>query len=172
MKGGYATWYGRGTHKDGTKFTGDMYSCASNYFPRYALLLVTNKLNGRKVLVWNNDVHEADGIIIDLSRKAFGKISKLRLGKIPVEVVQICVTKEPNELREGAMRIRLLTIRLPEFFRDFFNRWIIAGIEIMTVEGINNESSLFAVGVYEAEFYWDILYFNYFYGKFQEWRER
>jgi hypothetical protein len=36
VKYGLATWYAKGNYKDGTRYYGNKYNCASNYFPRYS----------------------------------------------------------------------------------------------------------------------------------------
>ena len=101
---GVASWYAKGKHKNGTPYYGKLLNCASNYFPRYSLLLVENRINNKRVLVWNNDVHEATDIKIDLSKKAFLKISKLKIGKISVKVTFLCITKYPNPNIFGAVQ--------------------------------------------------------------------
>lgn len=94
---GVATWYAKGVNKDGTKFTGNLYSGASNYFERYSLVLVENINNGRKTIVWINDTHESTDIVIDLSKLAFGKLAKWKTGKIPVRVINLGLMPDPNE---------------------------------------------------------------------------
>lgn len=95
-KVGIASWYGKGLNKDGTIFKGHLYSCASDYFDRYDLLLVENVITKKKVMVWNNDTHEATDIIIDLSESAFKKISNLRIGKVIVKVTRLGKMIKPN----------------------------------------------------------------------------
>jgi len=94
---GIASWYAKGKYRDGSVFKGNMMSCASDYFPRYSLLLVKDIATGRKTIVYNNDFHEATDIIIDLSKKAFGKLRKFEIGKIVVEVTYLGILKKPNE---------------------------------------------------------------------------
>lgn len=105
VKYGVATWYARGLNKDGSKFTGNMYTCASDYFPRYSMLLVKNMVNNKTVVVWVNDTHECTDIMIDLSKRAFREISPLRVGKIVVKITWLGVDKEPNPNIFGKVQI-------------------------------------------------------------------
>jgi rare lipoprotein A len=85
-----ATYYhdkydGRTTHSgeifDQTKFT-----CASCIHKFGTLLKVTNKKNGKSVIVKVNDDGPLGNYKIDLSREAFKKIATLPEGVIPVTI--------------------------------------------------------------------------------------
>ena len=93
---GVASWYAKGVHMSGVQYKGQLYNCASNYFPRYSLLLVENIVNKKNVIVWNNDTHEATDIKIDLSKKAFNKISNTSIGKTIVKITYLGIMKNPN----------------------------------------------------------------------------
>ena len=93
---GLASWYSKGKLRSGDDFEGKLLSCASQYFPRYSLLMVRNKTNGKKIIVWQNDIHEATDIIIDLSKSAYRKIATLDSGKVIVEVTYLGILKKPN----------------------------------------------------------------------------
>lgn len=77
---GTATWY----------TNGDDLTCASLDFPQGKYLRVTNRANGRSVIVQVNDSGPyGKGRIIDLNKKAFQKIADLGAGVISVKVEEI-----------------------------------------------------------------------------------
>jgi uncharacterized protein YabE (DUF348 family) len=77
---GNATWYS----------FGDELTCASLDFPMGKYLRVTNRANGRSVIVQVNDTGPyGKSRIIDLNKKAFQKIGDLGAGVIRVRVEEI-----------------------------------------------------------------------------------
>jgi uncharacterized protein YabE (DUF348 family) len=77
---GAATWY----------VNGDDLTCASLDFPFGKYLRVTNRANGKSVIVQVNDSGPyGKGRIIDLNKKAFQKIGNIGAGVINVKVEEI-----------------------------------------------------------------------------------
>jgi hypothetical protein len=77
---GAATWY----------VNGDDLTCASLDFPFGKYLRVTNRANGRSVIVQVNDSGPyGKGRVIDLNKKAFQKIGDIGAGVINVKVEEI-----------------------------------------------------------------------------------
>jgi len=77
---GAATWY----------VNGDGLTCASLDFAQGKYLRVTNRANGRSVIVQVNDSGPyGKGRVIDLNKKAFQKIGDLGAGVISVKVEEI-----------------------------------------------------------------------------------
>jgi len=77
---GIATWYKKG----------DGLTCASLDFAQGKYLRVTNRANGKSVIVQVNDSGPyGEGRIIDLNKKAFQKIANLEAGVINVKVEEI-----------------------------------------------------------------------------------
>lgn len=85
-----ATWYGEVFHGQRT-YSGEVFdmnklTAASNHFQIGDKLKVTNKLNGKSVIVRINDKGKMSKEIIDLSKKAFSKIAELDEGIIDIQV--------------------------------------------------------------------------------------
>jgi rare lipoprotein A len=85
-----ATYYGGSFHgnytKSGEIFDKNKLTAASNKLPLGALIKVTNKDNGKSVVVKINDTGAMPNHVIDLSEKAFKKIADLKTGRIKVKV--------------------------------------------------------------------------------------
>jgi rare lipoprotein A len=84
------TWYGgkfNGNYTySGEKFDMNKMTAASNHFAIGTKLKVTNKANGKSVIVRINDKGAMSKYTIDLSKGAFKKIAKLEEGRINVRV--------------------------------------------------------------------------------------
>lgn len=72
--------------KDFETFDKNKLTAASNKLPLGALIKVTNKDNGKSVVVKINDCGKMKSNVIDLSESAFKKIAKLSDGRIKVSV--------------------------------------------------------------------------------------
>jgi rare lipoprotein A len=85
-----ATYYGGSFHgnytKSGEIFDKNKLTAASNKLPLGALIKVTNKDNGKSVIVKINDTGAMPENVIDLSEKAFKKIADLKTGRIKIKV--------------------------------------------------------------------------------------
>ena len=85
-----ATYYGGSFHgnytKSGEIFDKNKLTAASNKLPLGALIKVTNKDNGKSVIVKINDTGAMPENVIDLSEKAFKKIANLKTGRIKIKV--------------------------------------------------------------------------------------
>jgi len=85
-----ATYYGENFNGNvtfsGEKFDMNKMTCASNNFPIGTKLKVTNKENGKSVIVRVNDKGNLDKYTIDLSKAAFKRIAELKTGVIDVKV--------------------------------------------------------------------------------------
>ena len=88
-----ASWYGKGFEgkltASGYIYSADQLTCASNRYPFGTVLKVTNKENKKSVVVVVTDrgsFTEKYGREIDLSRKAFDKISFSSEGLIKVDI--------------------------------------------------------------------------------------
>lgn len=82
------TWYNLEGNitKSGEVFKSNKMTCASNKFPIGSILKITNKKNGKSVIVRCNDCGKMKDNIIDLSKGAFKKIAKLEEGIIKIKV--------------------------------------------------------------------------------------
>ena len=84
------TWYGNALHgnftKSGEIFDKNKLTAASNKLPLNSIIKVTNKDNGKSVIVRINDTGEMPKHVIDLSEKAFKQIADLKTGRIKVKV--------------------------------------------------------------------------------------
>jgi len=84
------TWYGNAFHgnytKSGEIFDKNKLTAASNRLPLGSIIKVTNKDNGKSVIVKINDCGKMNDNIIDLSEGAFKRIAKLSEGKIKVRI--------------------------------------------------------------------------------------
>ena len=88
-----ATWYGDAYHGKRT-YSGEVFdmnkmTAASNHFQIGDKLKVTNKLNGKSVIVRINDKGAMSKEIIDLSKGAFRKIADLKKGIIDIQVIKL-----------------------------------------------------------------------------------
>ncbi len=88
-----STWYGDSFNGNST-FNGEVFdenkmTAASNYFPIGSKLKVTNKANGKSVVVRINDKGNFDRFTIDLSKGAFKRIASLKDGIIEIKVVRL-----------------------------------------------------------------------------------
>ncbi len=85
-----ATYYGENFHGNvtfsGEKFDMNKMTAASNHFPIGTKLKVTNKENGKSVIVRINDKGAMSKYTIDLSKGAFKRIAELKTGIIDVKV--------------------------------------------------------------------------------------
>lgn len=85
-----ATYYGGSFHgnytKSGEIFDKNKLTCASNKFPLGSILKITNKDNGKSVVVRCNDTGEMPENVVDLSEGAFKRIAKLSDGRVEIKV--------------------------------------------------------------------------------------
>ena len=85
-----ATYYGENFNGNvtfsGEKFDMNKMTAASNHFPIGTKLKVTNKANGKCVIVRINDKGAMSKYTIDLSKGAFKRIADLKTGIIDVNV--------------------------------------------------------------------------------------
>jgi len=85
-----ATYYGDNFHGNvtfsGEKFDMNKMTAASNHFPIGTKIKVTNKENGKSVIVRINDKGAMSKYTIDLSKGAFKRIAELKTGIIDVKV--------------------------------------------------------------------------------------
>jgi rare lipoprotein A len=85
-----ATWYGEEFNDQvtfsGEKFDMNKMTAASNHFPIGTKLKVTNKENGKSVIVRINDKGAMSKYTIDLSKGAFKRIAELKTGIIEINV--------------------------------------------------------------------------------------
>ena len=85
-----ATYYGDSFNgnitKSGEIFNNSKMTCASNYFPIGTKLKVINPENGKSVVVRVNDTGAMSKNVIDLSKKAFGKIAEYKKGRVKIKV--------------------------------------------------------------------------------------
>lgn len=82
-------WHGRRT-SSGSLYHKDSLTCAHRTLPFGTLLKVTNKKNGKEVVVKVTDRGPfRKGAIIDLSMAAARKIDMLSAGIVPVEIAQV-----------------------------------------------------------------------------------
>jgi rare lipoprotein A len=88
-----ATWYGKPFHGRLTR-SGEIYdmnkmTCATKWFPLGTRLKVINPENKKYVIVKVNDTKKYNNTLLDLSKKAFSKLSDLEVGVINVKVVKL-----------------------------------------------------------------------------------
>lgn len=89
---GVASWYGERFHNkrtaSGELFNMNDMTCASNTHKMGTKLLVTNKANGKSVVVKVNDTggFKKYGRTLDLSKGAFAKIANTKKGLIDVTI--------------------------------------------------------------------------------------
>ena len=89
---GVASWYGGKFHgrttTSGEKFNKWAMTAASNSHKMGTKLLVTNKANGKSVVVRVNDTggFKKYGRTLDLSRGAFAKIADINQGLIKIKI--------------------------------------------------------------------------------------
>ena len=92
---GVASWYGERFHNkrtaSGEIFNMNAMTCASNSHKMGTKLLVTNKANGKSVVVKVNDTggFKKYGRTLDLSKGAFAKIANINKGVIKVTIKPI-----------------------------------------------------------------------------------
>lgn len=92
---GVASWYGERFHNkrtaSGELFNMNAMTCASNSHKMGTKLLVTNKENGKSVVVKVNDTggFKKYGRTLDLSRGAFAKIANTNKGLIEVTIKKV-----------------------------------------------------------------------------------
>lgn len=92
---GVASWYGERFHNkrtaSGELFNMNAMTCASNTHKMGTKLLVTNKANGKSVVVKVNDTggFKKYGRTLDLSKGAFAKIANTSKGVINVNIKPI-----------------------------------------------------------------------------------
>ena len=92
---GVASWYGSKFHgrttASGEKFNKWAMTAASNSHKMGTKLLVTNKANGKSVVVKVNDTggFKKYGRTLDLSRGAFAKIADINKGLIEVTIKRV-----------------------------------------------------------------------------------
>ena len=92
---GVASWYGERFHNkrtaSGEIFNMNAMTCASNSHKMGTKLLVTNKENGKSVVVKVNDTggFKKYGRTLDLSRGAFAKIADINKGLIEVSIKKV-----------------------------------------------------------------------------------
>lgn len=92
---GVASWYGERFHNkrtaSGEIFNMNAMTCASNTHKMGTKLLVTNKENGKSVIVKVNDTggFKKYGRTLDLSKGAFSKIANTKKGLIEVTIKKV-----------------------------------------------------------------------------------
>lgn len=88
---GMASWYGRGRMTaSGERFNKHAMTAAHRYFRMNTRVRVTNKRNGRSVIVRINDRGPfARGRIIDVSEGAAAQLGMKRDGVVPVKVERL-----------------------------------------------------------------------------------
>ena len=92
---GVASWYGERFHNkrtaSGELFNMNAMTCASNTHKMGTKLLVTNKENGKSVIVKVNDTggFKKYGRTLDLSKGAFAKIANTKKGLIDVTIKKV-----------------------------------------------------------------------------------
>jgi rare lipoprotein A len=91
-----ASWYGGGEPlnrhtANGEIFNPEMLTCASWYYAFDTILKVTNRDNGRSVIVRVNDrgPNRRLGRAIDLTRYAFSRVADTRKGLIKVRIEEV-----------------------------------------------------------------------------------
>lgn len=106
---GTASWYEKGFEgkltASGYVYDSNQLTCASNDYPFGTVLKVTNKENGKSVLVVVTDRggFEKYGRKIDLSRSAFNKIASTGHGLIDVKVEKVS-DKNTFKYKHGSPR--------------------------------------------------------------------
>lgn len=91
---GTASYYGNGVHghrtSDGSRYHKDSLTCAHRTYPFGTLLKVTNKKNGREVIVRVTDRGPfVRGRVVDLSMAAAKKLNMVSAGVVPVVVERV-----------------------------------------------------------------------------------
>lgn len=92
---GVASWYGERFHNkrtaSGEIFNMNAMTCASSTHKMGTKLLVTNKANGKSVVVKVNDTggFKKYGRTLDLSKGAFSKIANTKKGLIDVTIKKV-----------------------------------------------------------------------------------
>ena len=87
-----ASWYGKPFHgrltASGERFNMNDLTCASNTHKMGTKLKVTNKTNGKSVIVRVNDTggFKKYGRTLDLSRGAFNKIEDINKGLVKINI--------------------------------------------------------------------------------------
>ena len=90
-----ASWYGKPFHgrltASGERFNMNDLTCASNTHKMGTKLKVTNKSNGKSVVVRVNDTggFKKYGRTLDLSKGAFAKIANIDKGVINIKIKEI-----------------------------------------------------------------------------------
>ncbi len=106
---GTASWYGKGFEgkltASGYVYDSNQFTCASNDYPFGTVLKVTNRENGKSVLVVVTDRggFEKYGRKIDLSKAAFNKIASTGHGLIDVKVEKVS-DKNTFKYKHGSPR--------------------------------------------------------------------
>lgn len=106
---GTASWYGKGFEgkltASGYVYDSNQFTCASNDYPFGTVLKVTNKENGKSVLVVVTDRggFEKYGRKIDLSKAAFSKIASTGHGLIDVKI-EVASDKNTFKYKHGSPR--------------------------------------------------------------------
>lgn len=111
---GKASFYGNGVHghrtSDGSRYHKDSLTCAHRTLPFGTLLKVTNKTNGREVIVRVTDRGPfVKGRVVDLSMAAAKKLDMVRAGVAPVVIETVghvndkkqVAKNEPQKQPEG-----------------------------------------------------------------------
>lgn len=112
---GKASYYADKFHgrltSNGEVFNQDSLTCAHRTLPFGTYLRVTNKSNGRSVIVRVNDRGPfVDGRIVDLSKAAAEQLGMLRKGIVRVDVAQVM---NPDEIRLSPFEIRFFQMYDP-----------------------------------------------------------
>lgn len=102
---GKASYYGKSFHgrrtSDGSRYHRDSLTCAHRTLPFGTLLKVTNKANGKDVIVRVTDRGPfVKGRVVDLSFAAAKEIGMVSMGVAPV-VVETVGRIETNDLKRG-----------------------------------------------------------------------
>lgn len=106
---GTASWYGNGFEgkltASGYVYDSNQLTCASNKYPFGTVLRVTNKTNGKSVLVVVTDRGGFDkyGREVDLSKAAFKKIATLNEGLIDTKI-EVVSKRDVFKYKHGSPR--------------------------------------------------------------------
>ncbi len=101
---GKASFYGNGFHgritSDGSRYHKDSLTCAHRTLPFGTLLKVTNKKNGKEVVVRVTDRGPfVRGRVVDLSMAAAKELGMVSMGVAPVEVKTVGHVKNRNMIK-------------------------------------------------------------------------
>lgn len=116
---GKASFYGNGFHgritSDGSRYHKDSLTCAHRTLPFGTLLKVTNKKNGKEVVVRVTDRGPfVRGRVVDLSMAAAKELGMVSMGVAPVEVQTVGHVKNRNMIKGPDKNLAANNHILPE----------------------------------------------------------